>query len=201
MEAEPRKRTSELLAALAHEHATEEVTFGELLDLIEQRAFGFLLIFLALPTFIPSPIGLGGVVGFIAAFLGLQMIVGLQHPWLPKWVQRRGLPRSGMVTFLSKLGRLMAKIERVCKPRWLPLTEGIGERASGVFIIFLGCALALPIPFTNYPFGAVLLAMGIALTERDGIILALCWGAIIAISVLTVGLSDAIIHATINFFS
>ena len=172
---EPRPRTSELLAQVAADCKDETMTLGYLLDSIDQRAFGFLLIFVTLPCFIPSPVGVGAIFGPIAAFLGVQMVLGREHPWLPQWVRRRGMSRDSMSRFLARLGRWLDKLEHLVRPRWLALTDGWGERFSGLVIALVGVALAMPIPLTNYPFGGVLLVLAIALTERDGIVLAVCW--------------------------
>lgn len=188
----PRPRTSELLAQIAANSKDDKITLGYLVDSIEQRAFGFLLIFVTLPCFIPAPIGVGAIFGPLAAFLGVQMLVGLEHPWLPQWLRRRGLSRETMTRFLTRLGRWLAKLERVVRPRWLGLTDQWGERFSGLVIMGLGIALALPIPFTNYPFGGALLLMSIALTERDGVLLAICWAAGLAIVGTVIGFSGAI---------
>lgn len=176
-----RPRTSEILTDLAADTSLERITLDELLDRIETRAFGFLLIFLALPNLIPVPLGIGGVSGPLAAFLGLQMVIGFEHPWLPAWLRRRGLARERMAKFLVRTGKVMARLEALCKPRWLFLTEGLGERFSGLVLIGLGLLVALPIPFTNIPLGGALLVTAIALTERDGVLLVLCWVVTIAI--------------------
>lgn len=188
----PRPRTSELLAQIAADCKEETMTLGYLLDSIEQRAFGFLLIFVTLPCFIPSPVGVGAIFGPLAGFLGIQMLIGLEHPWLPQWVRRRGLPRATMERFLVRLGRWLGKLEHLVRPRWLTLTDGWGERFSGLVIAGLGIALALPIPFTNYPFGGVLLLAAIALTERDGILLAVCWFLGLAIVGTVIGFGGAL---------
>ena len=43
--------------------------------------------------------------------------------------------------------------------------------------MLLGILLALPIPFTNYLFGALMLVYAFALLERDGGLMLLCWVA------------------------
>ena len=58
---------------------------------------------------------------------------------------------------------------------------------TGLLVVLLGVLLALPIPFTNYLFGAMMLAFALALLERDGALMLLCWAAgIIAIGVFGV---------------
>lgn len=195
-----RPRTSEILAELAADTRITTITLDDVLDRIETRAFGFLLIFLALPNLIPVPIGIGAVCGPLAAFLGLQMTIGLEHPWLPRWLRTRGLSRETMARFLGRLGRAMARIEKLCKPRWLFLTEGMGERFSGLVLIALGLVLSLPIPFTNLPLGGALLVTAIALSERDGVLLVACWLVTIATMVSLGVAGDALWDAMRSWF-
>jgi hypothetical protein len=49
----------------------------------------------------------------------------------------------------------------------------------------LGPLVALPIPFTSYLSGAMLLAFAFALMERDGALLLLVWAAIVARALLS----------------
>ncbi len=43
--------------------------------------------------------------------------------------------------------------------------------------MLLGVLLALPIPFTNYVFGVLLLLFVFALLERDGVMMLVAWAA------------------------
>ena len=58
---------------------------------------------------------------------------------------------------------------------------------TGLLLVLLGVLLALPIPFTNYVFGLLLLAFALGLLERDGALLIGAWVAgMIAIAVFGV---------------
>ena len=72
------------------------------------------------------------------------------------------------------------RLDRLLKPRLAPLTGTAGRRFSGLLLVLLGLLLALPIPFTNYLFGGLLLVFALALLERDGVVLLLAWAAGIA---------------------
>lgn len=157
-------RTTELLAAAVASHDGERITLDELMAPLQRRAFGFLLLLIAVPNFIPVPLGIGGITGTLAGLLGLQMLIGLEQPWLPRW------------------------LEKLCKPRLERLTTHPLTIASGLMMMFLGVLLMLPIPFTNYLFGVMLLAFAFALIERDGGLLLVVWAATIA----SVGLSAGV---------
>ena len=73
------------------------------------------------------------------------------------------------------------------------------ESLWGLLVVLLGILLALPIPFTNYLFGALMLAFALALLERDGALMLACWGAgILAIAVFGVA-SGALAAATAHW--
>ncbi|KAB7772662.1 exopolysaccharide biosynthesis protein, partial [Xanthomonas sp. LMG 12459] len=70
------------------------------------------------------------------------------------------------------------------------LVDTLPARAfSGLLLIVLGILLSLPIPFTNYAFGAMLLLFALALLERDGGLMLLSWLGSIAVA-LSLGLAS-----------
>jgi hypothetical protein len=183
-------RTSEMLAVLGDTAAGESVSFDDLLDQFRQRAFGAMLLVVLLPTFIPVPVGIGAITGPFIALLGLQMLFTLQHPWLPRWLGRRTMKRASVQRFGNRFRPLLARIERICKPRLLALVEHRAAHAfTGLQLVLLGFLLSLPIPGTNYPFGLILLLYCIGLIERDGVVLLIGWvlgiGAIVASAALS----------------
>jgi hypothetical protein len=169
-------RTSSLIAAMGDATASESVSLDDLLDNFRQRAFGALLLVVLLPTFIPVPVGIGAITGPILALIGVQMLLLQQHPWLPRWMGRRSMKRATIKRFGDRFRRLLGWLERVCKPRLPALIERRAAHAfTGLQIVLLGLMLALPIPFTNYPIGFLLLLYCIALIERDGVLMAIAW--------------------------
>ena len=108
--------------------------------------------------------------------IGVQLLFHVEHPWLPKWIARREIPRSSLVAFRNRIDKWLGRIERLIKPRWQGFLDNkYGHAFSGFMLIVLGVILALPIPGTNYPFGFLLLGYSLALIERDGKLLVLCW--------------------------
>lgn len=183
-------RTTDLLTRLGDTAQGEKVSFDDLLDEFRQRAFGAMLLVVLLPTFIPVPVGIGAITGPFIALFGLQMMLTLQHPWLPKWLGRRTMKRSTVQKFGRRFRRVLDWIEKVCKPRLQVLTESrLAHAFTGLQLVVLGFLLSLPIPGTNYPFGFILLLYCIGLIERDGLVLLIGWvlglGAIVASAVLS----------------
>lgn len=187
----PALRTSTLLTLIGDDSGGDPtISFAELLGSFRQRAFGALLLVILLPTFIPVPIGIGAVTGPMIALIGGQMLLTFSKPWLPKWLQRRRMHRTTVARFGNRFRPLLSRLEKVCKPRLTNITEHVSAHAfTGLQLILLGLLLSLPIPFTNYPYGIVLLLYAVALIERDGVLLLIAWalgiGAIVASAMLS----------------
>jgi hypothetical protein len=193
-------RTAELLTRALESQRGEKITIGEFLDPLGERAFGFLLLILAIPNFIPVPIGVGGVMGVLVIYVGAQMLLGFEHPWLLRSLRQHGMPRKRVEKFVSRLTPLLRWLEHVCRPRLEALTRQPVHRVSGLLLVATGVLLALPIPFTNYLFGVLLVLYAVALIERDGAALIVAWLASVAGAIALMTLSGAMIEAVRKMF-
>jgi hypothetical protein len=174
MDQSPSQSTTALIRDTLASIEGDDVDLGTLVDRFGARGFGVLVLFLALPAFVPIP-GVGAVTGPGIALLGAQMLFGLRRPWLPRMARARRIDKASFARFTTRMGRLLKVLERFCQPRLPWLFERTGSRANGLVLILYGIALSLPIPFTNYLFGLVLLAIAIAMIERDGALLLSSW--------------------------
>ncbi|MEH6422507.1 exopolysaccharide biosynthesis protein [Pseudomonas sp. CGJS7] len=168
--------TRALLDAIVSGDPDETIKFGDVFNGLGNRSFGMLLFVSTLPAFIPIP-GVGGAVsGPLVVLVGLQLLIGLRKPWLPGFIARRGPHRSAMVKFRNLLAPWLTRLERFVRPRATGLLD---HRAAGAFtgllLVLLGILLSLPIPFTNFLFGALLLLFAFALLERDGKLMGIAW--------------------------
>jgi hypothetical protein len=193
-------RTTELLAHVLASSRGEEIALGDVLDPLGERSFGFVILLLALPNFIPVPIGVGGPMGVLVAIAGLQMACGLARPWLPARLRARSVHRGTVEHFVARLTPVLRWIERLSRPRLEALTRQPVHRITGLLLVLIGIALALPIPFTNYLFGILLVVYAVALIERDGIALIVAWLASIGIAIALLTLSHAAVDAVRNLF-
>lgn len=168
--------TRALLDGFALGNPEDVLKFGDVFAGLGKRSFGMLLFLSTLPAFIPIP-GVGGAVsGPLVVMLGVQLLIGLRKPWLPRFVARRGPHRRAMASFRDRISPWLAWLERAVRPRAAALLDHrLASAVTGLLLILLGLLLALPIPFTNYLFGALLLLFSLALLERDGLLMALAW--------------------------
>ena len=194
--------TRALLDQIAEGDPDEELSLGELLDRFSERSFGLFLLIVMLPTFIPIPVGVGGLSGGLAVLIGLQFLARLEHPWLPGFVARREIHRHRLISFRNRMGKWLDRIERLTRPRTQGvLTHPVAHAFTGLLLIVLGIALALPLPLTNYPFGLILLAFSFALIERDGRLMLLAWVAGLVEIAALVGFSSQIVTIVGKLFS
>jgi len=186
------EKTTALLRAVLLATPVERISVEALLEPLQRRAFGFVLLLLAIPNFIPVPLGIGGIMGVLVIALGLEMLLGLEHPWIPGFLRRRTVSREGLLRFLDRAEPITRRLETICKPRLQRLTRRPFTLVSGAIMILIGILLALPIPFTNYVFGGMLIAFAFALVERDGALLVAVWTATLAVVIASATFSRAL---------
>jgi hypothetical protein len=191
--------TRELLDALAAGDPEDSLRLEDILAGLSRQVFGMLLFIATLPAFIPIP-GVGGAIGGpLTVLVGVHLLAGLPRLWLPRFLARRGPRRATVQAFDRAMAPWLGRLERLVRPR---MTWVIEHRAASMFtgalLVLLGILLALPIPFTNYVFGMLLLAYAFALLERDGLLMVWCWAAgiaaIVIFGVLSGALASAVTH-------
>lgn len=169
-------RVSHVLADLAQSDAGDSVTLGAILQRFHTRAYGVLLMLVLIPAFIPLPVGAGAISGPLVSLIGLQMLLTLRQPWLPRRALQREIRRATLARFGERMQRFLGRLERACKPRLIWLTHDVRAHLfTGLQLLLLGVLLSLPIPLTNYPFGLLLLLYAFAIVERDGALLIVAW--------------------------
>jgi len=174
-----------LSAILTNTIADEVVTLGELIDRLAQRGFGVVMIVLALPTMFPLlPPGSAAAIGLVYILLSVQMLIGLNKPWLPQRARRVRLS-ARVVTALRQRGvPFLRRIERWSRPRPLLLDDRIITRAVALAVLVLGTILFFPLPFLNTVPALAVLILGIGLLNRDAVFLLI--GSLMTVGVLLV---------------
>lgn len=149
------------------------------------RAFGMLLLASAAPAFIPVPGLAGGLSGPLVMLVGVQLLFRLPQPWLPGFIGRRGPRRRTLARMRDRIAPWLARLERVVRPRRaLLLDHGLARSFTGLLVLLVGALLTLPIPFTNYLLGVLVLLFALAFLERDGLLMAIAWvGGIASVTV------------------
>ncbi len=165
--------TSELLIQTVEHGRADNMSVGDLIDGLGDRAFAIIFLLLVLPTAIPGPPGLPVVFGIPLMFVTAQLWFGRPKPWLPEIIKRRRFSRPALLAMLRGAQPKLARLEAVCRPRLHRLSGPRGERWIGAFFCF--CTLFLvnpiPVPFSHLPLAIALVILALGLVERDGIVI------------------------------
>lgn len=162
---------SKLFAALADGPPEEPLTLAQLRRELGERAFGLMILVLAIPNCLPVAAipGFSVLTGAGLVFFTLQLCLDQPEPYLPRWLMRRAVARGKLSASLGKTIPFLRWIERFIAPRWSTLVTGTGERVMGAVALLLSVTLLLPIPFANFLPAAALSLFALALVSRDGL--------------------------------
>ena len=174
--AQPLQGLRAIIDHLCQGDPDERLALGELLVDLGRSTFGVLLFIAILPAFIPIPGLAGGLSGPLVILVGLHLLFLRSTPWLPGFVARRGPARSTLIRFDRMSDRWLRWMDALVRPRWTGLIDRpLATMCTGLQLTALGVLLALPIPFTNFLFGGLLLLYALALLERDGRLMLIAW--------------------------
>ncbi|KDA01653.1 exopolysaccharide biosynthesis protein [Hyphomonas oceanitis] len=163
-------QTLEAMAASAPE---EGLTLRDIMDQLDESAFGAGLFFLALPCCIPFLYGVPQVVSLPMMALAGQMAAGRSQPWMPEKFGERKIDRKGLTQMARGGRKWLGWIETFTKPRFKVITGKRSERIIGAFLCLFSASILLPLPMTNTVpgFGVALASFG--LINKDGILVIL----------------------------
>jgi hypothetical protein len=162
--------TAELLCTFHDKIQEERVSLGDLTRWTDGRALGILLLLLALPETIPM-IGLSAILATPIFVIGCYMLVYGGQPRLPAWLLRRSIRGDLVRTAIDRATPVVRRLDRIARPR-LPLLAGAG-RLHGIIAILMAVLLAVPIPGINILAAFSVAGIGIAIVQRDGLLVAL----------------------------
>ncbi len=161
---------SEVLEDAVNRQTADKVSLGELMNALHERGFGLLMLIVVLPNCVPIPIPPGGSTLFSIPllFLAVQMLAGMESPWLPRWLSERKIERSTLAKAVSKASPKLKKIEKLLKPRLSFAKTAFGEKLVGFFWLIFAISIAVPLPMTNFLPGIGILVMSLGLLSKDG---------------------------------
>ncbi len=162
----------EQLRSISHE--IDPVELHDILQQIEQRSFGAILIVAGIIVLAPLVGDIPGVPTITALLVVLtsgQILAGRRYFWLPRFLLRRSIPRrhlQGALDFMLRPARLSDRF----------LFERLSYFTGNFFTLIialasLGVGLVMPllefIPFSANLAGIAFLTFGTALVVRDGL--------------------------------
>ncbi len=163
-------KLSELLTQIAADHPLERISIADITARLDDRAFGALMFIFAVPNLLPTPPGTSLILGAPLLFLAIQLAVGRSSPWLPQLISQRSLLLTDFVRIVARVAPLMARAERLMRPRLILLATRPFDQLMGVTCLLLSIVLFLPIPLGNMPPALAICLFSLALLERDGLV-------------------------------
>lgn len=188
---DPDRSFVNLVAAMARNAGDDGLSIGEILDRLDERAFGIMILILAIPCLVPALYGVPQIVGVPIILLAGQMMLGRKEPWLPAGWTRRRISKEWLNRMADFADKRMRWVETLSKPRLRLLASGAGERVAAVLMILATLTIILPMTNSVPSLGLALIAAGII--QRDGLFvlageaISLAW--VTALIVVAVGLA------------
>lgn len=159
-----------LSAAPSDQEQTPTAKFGDVIDRLDERAFGFLLLLFALPCCLPFVYLLPQLVALPMLALAGQMAAGGRHPWLPKKLHERSFSIDAFQSVVTRAAKYGGWIERIAQPRLSAVTGPIGARIVGALLLIPIASILTPLPSTNTVPGIGVAIAALGLVERDGLL-------------------------------
>jgi len=171
---------SELLDDLIETFPGETVSVGELIDRLDSRAHGMLLLVLALPMCVPNVPGISTIFGVLMLAPALQMVFGSRRLMVPNRVREWRVSGEALRRTFQMAIPTLKRVEYLIKPRWSRLTRFPATILVGLQTLLMAFVLILPIPFANWPPGMTVAMTSLALLQRDGLLMLITIPAAIA---------------------
>ena len=173
----PQRTFLQSLEAMAEEAPEAGLSLHNILDRLEERAFGAMLFILALPCAIPFLYGVPQVVSLPMMALTLQMLAGREEPWLPEKFGARMINKDGLKRTSGFGRKWFGWLEVFSHPRLTFLTGKAMERVVALFLTAFCASILVPLPLTNSTPAIAVAIVAFGLMARDGILVLL--GAIL----------------------
>lgn len=145
------------------------VTLGELSDGMKERAFGLLILLLALPCALPFIYGLPQLVALPMLVLTYQMARGHAAPLLPQTLRKRRLSIKSLLSVLSTTRKYAGWLERLAHPRLTAFSSRSAQRIVGALMLVPCLSILVPLPLTNTVPGIAVGITAVGLIQRDAL--------------------------------
>lgn len=185
-------RASDLLERLAAAAPDERVSLGQIVDVLGERAFGLVLLILALPCAIPFLYGVPQVFSLPMVFVATQILIGRQTLWLPDPMRARTIRRDDLRALAARGGPWLRRLELLARPRLSALSSRVAEKLFGLAMVIASLSILTPLPLTNTVPAIGVAVLSIGMIEKDGLLMlagtaiALVWIGFLALAGTTV---------------
>ncbi len=159
--------------AICGEVGEGRVTVAKVMKTLGHKSFGPLLL---VPGLIGvSPIGaipgLPAVMALIVLLVSGQILIGMDHAWLPGFLLRRSMSAEKLGRACRALRPYARYVDRFVSPRLTVLTKGpfFYLMAAQCFIVSIVTPVIEIVPLAGIVPNAAIVAFGLAITAHDGV--------------------------------
>lgn len=160
---------SALMASLADTMASDRISVGELVDVLQGRALGLLLLILALPMCVPNIPGISTIFGVLLIAPAVQLIRGRSRIWAPRQVRAWTVDGKGLRSGLRAGAGILRRFEPLTRPRLSMLSRWPVSGLIGLQTLIMALVLILPMWGANFIPAVAVTLNGIGLLQRDGV--------------------------------
>jgi hypothetical protein len=161
---------SDVLQGLHDEAPAGDFTLSWLMESLDERAFGLVILLLAVAATMP---GLSFVAGPLLMIPAFQMVAGHSNPVFPRRIAARPVPTRHLAALVRRVGPVLRYTEKAMRPRW-PTSLVATKRIVGAFVMMLSATVIFtPIPLSNVVPALVIGLISLAYLEEDGLLLAI----------------------------
>jgi hypothetical protein len=187
------------LSVVLHELAGLDcpITVAGLRDALGDRGFAALLMVFAAINLLPLPPGTSLVLGIPLLIVSAQMALGRTTAWLPRFVLNKSIGKKQIANLSKRLTPKIEMLERFVQPRLWPFSRSAADRWIGWISFIMALAVTIPVPFGNWTPALSIAILGIALSERDGVLLT----AGILVGLFSLGIIGGMIGAAASLAS
>lgn len=186
----PAMGLTDILVMLANEPREETLSLPTLMDTMQGRGFGPLLLVPALIALLPTGAipGVPTCCALLTILVAGQLAAGKHTPWMPRRLRRVRFERERFRRGVEKVRPWTRRLDRLLKPRLQWLTRAPFNRVGALLCILV--AATMP-PLELVPFAAavpalIILLYALALCAHDGVL------ALAGLAVMAAGATAAV---------
>lgn len=153
----------------------EQITIGDMVETLNSRGYGPLMIAPAIITILPTGAipGVPAICASLIIFISAQMLIGRDNPWLPRRMKDFSFSRTKLSHALGKIKPHTKFVDSLVYPRLTFMTREEIKPLIALSSIFLAIGIIILgwIPFLPLLPAIGILLLGLGLSTRDGLLI------------------------------
>lgn len=182
--------TSHVLDRLLDDAPADQVTLAWIIERLEHRSFGILMLVMAVVGLVP---GASTVIGALLVFPAVQMIAAHRRPHIPRFLADRPISTARFAKLIGLVNPVLRRLEKVVHPRWRTPFRAT-QRLLGFLLLLLGLSMIWPFPFGHVFPALTIMLLGFAFLEGDGAL----FGVAVAVALVSFAITGASIWVAIE---